>query len=139
MTLSHQAPSVTDAPIPSPSSRIGWRVLGLLALFVFIPLAFLQVPHPDPLLWIALYVGAAVLGVPLIRGRPVPGWAALAVSVVGAELALMTTLFPPQQGGPSRPGANWTGDTTVDLIGCALVCLWGASIVWIKPNEARRG
>lgn len=122
-------------PVSSYHAKLGWQIGATIAAVVFSTLAVLQLPHHDPFLWVALYAGAALMALPVLRRRPVPSWSPLAISVVAAEMALMRVLVPPVPGWGSRPGGAWVGDQAVDLLGCALVATWGAALVIGKPYE----
>lgn len=59
-----------------------WQGANGLFLLMFAFSAFVQINDPDPLLWIAIYVAAAVVCAVELRRRRTPWWAPPAVGVV---------------------------------------------------------
>ncbi len=109
-----------------------WRVVGTGFMLFFAACTVLQINDPDPMLWIALYGGAALVCLPVARGRPSPRWAPLIMMVLASELALMDVMFPP----PPEIRADdtmWGTEQAREVMGALLVCSWCAVVYFAQP------
>jgi hypothetical protein len=112
---------------------MAWRtvsalMLGLLGLF-----AMALRLEEDAGLWALLLVGAAAVTLPVVRGRPVPRWAAVMCAVAAGQLIIATTMIPSTPVIPDLVDAPEDDLGPRKLLTGAVVGLWALAIALGKP------
>lgn len=112
---------------------MAWRVLSALVLGLLVLSAAALRLDEDVGLWMLLFVGTGALTVPVLRGRPVPRWAAVACSVAVGQLLIATMMIPSTPRVPDLIDAPGDDLWPRKVLAGALVGMWSLAIVLGRP------